>query len=315
MTIDGMGHERAREALEALALDALDGAERAAVLVHVARCAACQGALAELQAAAAALSYAVSPVPMDASSSAHVRARLLARASADRAAPRDARATPPAPAPAVVAEPVFHPSPAYHIMVPRASPAAEAAIHPKWEWRDTVAVWTAVAATFIALISVGVAYQMLRQRNALATAYQVAATERMTGTAAADSLRARLVERDRLIGNLTGPQVAVVTLASNTVRTASARMFWDQSVDAWTFVGHNFPQPRAGRTYQLWLVTANSRISAGTFAPTADGNAIVRATYPLKPDALSAVAVTDEPAAGSEQPTTTPFLVGARSTR
>lgn len=315
MTTDGIGHEKAREALEALALDALDGDERVAVLAHVAHCVACQGVLADLQATAAALSYAVSPMPMDATSSRHVRARLLGRASADRPAPREVRATPQAPAAAVVAEPVFHPSPAYHIMVPRASPAAEAALHPRLEWRDTLAVWIAVAATFVALISVGVAYQMLRQRNALATAYQVAAVERMTGTSAADSLRTTLAERDRMIRNLTGPQVAVVTLASNTARTMSARMFWDQSVDAWTFVGHNFPQPRAGRTYQLWLVSGSSRISAGTFAPTADGDAIVRATYPMKADALSAVAVTEEPSSGSAQPTTTPFLVGARSAR
>ena len=92
-------------------------------------------------------------------------------------------------------------------------------------------------------------------------------------------------------------------------------MFWDQSVDAWTFVAHNLPKPKTGRTYQLWLVTAKQKISAGTFMPGANGDAVVRATYALPKDALAAIAVTDEPEAGSAQPTTPPVLLAVASTR
>ena len=92
-------------------------------------------------------------------------------------------------------------------------------------------------------------------------------------------------------------------------------MFWDQSVDAWTFVAHNLPKPKTGRTYQLWLVTATQKISAGTFMPGVNGDAVVRATYALPKDALAAVAVTDEPEAGSAQPTTVPVIVGVKSSR
>ena len=126
-----------------------------------------------------------------------------------------------------------------------------------------------------------------------------------------DSLRAAIGTRDRMIANLTGPEVAVVTLAASSPRAPSARMFWDQSVNAWTFVAHNMPQPRPGRSYQLWLVTAGAKISAGTFTPDGQGNATVRATYALSKDALAAVAVTDEPGDGSPQPTTSPVMVGA----
>ena len=45
---DGMAHEQAREALEALALDALDASERDGVMAHVATCAICQSELAAL---------------------------------------------------------------------------------------------------------------------------------------------------------------------------------------------------------------------------------------------------------------------------
>jgi hypothetical protein len=42
---------------------------------------------------------------------------------------------------------------------------------------------------------------------------------------------------------------------------------------------------------------------------------VVRATYALAKDSLAAVAVTDEPEAGSAQPTTLPFIVGMKSAR
>jgi anti-sigma-K factor RskA len=81
-------------------------------------------------------------------------------------------------------------------------------------------------------------------------------------------------------------------------------MFWDQGTDSWTFVAHDLPELRSGRTYQLWLIDASEqRISAGTFAPRPDGRAIVQAQYRLPPDALAMVAVTEEPEGGVAQPT------------
>ena len=87
-------------------------------------------------------------------------------------------------------------------------------------------------------------------------------------------------------------------------------MFWDHSRNAWTLVAHNLPMPRAGRTYQLWLMTPTSKISAGTFMPEHNGEAMVRATYALARDSLRAVAVTDEPAGGMPQPTGSYVVVG-----
>jgi anti-sigma-K factor RskA len=168
-----------------------------------------------------------------------------------------------------------------------------------------------MAATLVAAVSLATLYQVTKERDSIQRTYQYASVR----TAQADSLRAVLEDRDRLIANLTGPQVAVVTLTSDGIRAPSARMFWDQAVNQWTFVAHNLPAPKTGRTYQLWLVTAKDKINAGTFSPDAKGDAVVRATYNLPKDALAAVAVTDEPSAGSPQPTTTPIIVGANSTR
>jgi anti-sigma-K factor RskA len=106
----------------------------------------------------------------------------------------------------------------------------------------------------------------------------------------------------------------VVNLAAAGDRAPSARMFWDQAANAWTFVAHDLPAPATGRTYQLWVIArqagVTSYVSAGTFAPGPNGSAVVRATYPLAPNALSAIGVTDEPAGGVPQPTGRLVLVG-----
>jgi anti-sigma-K factor RskA len=154
-----------------------------------------------------------------------------------------------------------------------------------------------------------------QERDAAQTAFQAVSFDKSGSRQALDSLRANLADRDRVIANLTGPNVAVMTLASAGPNAPTARMFWNQSVNAWTFVAHNLPRPATGRTYQLWLVTTKQKISAGTFMPGANGDAMMRATYALPKDALAAVAVTDEPEAGSPQPTTTPVILGLASAR
>lgn len=125
-------------------------------------------------------------------------------------------------------------------------------------------------------------------------------------------LNSRIAEQQATIDALTGPGVKVINAAAAGVRKPFARMFWDQPANKWTFVAYDLPANAPGRTYQLWLITKDQqKVSAGTFAAAPDGRAFVRATYALPSDSLVAIAVTDEPAGGSKQPSTTPFLVGA----
>ena len=124
-----------------------------------------------------------------------------------------------------------------------------------------------------------------------------AATDRST-LHRIDSLTALVSERDALMAALTGPQVRVVGLSSSATKSPRALMFWDKATDKWTFVAHNLAPLGVGRTYQLWLVTADRKISAGTFTVNANGDATLQATYALNANALKAVAVTEEPAGG-----------------
>ena len=295
---DGMTHEQAREALEALALDALDASERDAVMAHVATCETCQSELAALERTANELAYATTPLPMPAAQRDRIRARLIARAGADRESREPLAAATP-----------------LRVESARAPARADATpLRPYVPVRRPFgpAAWMAMAAGLVAILGVGAFLNASRERAALREALQAARATNGTQLAALDSMRTAIATRERMITNLIGPQVAVMTLASTDPASPTGRMFWDQQHNAWTFVAHRVPMPKSGRTYQMWLVTPSAKISAGTFMPSPDGEVMMQATYALPKDSLAAVAVTDEPMGGSPQPTTPPFLVASR---
>jgi anti-sigma factor RsiW len=292
---EGMSHDQAREALEALALDALDASERDAVMAHVATCEVCQSELAALEHTVGELAYAATPIPMSPAQRDRIRARLVARASADRPL-RSASVTP------LRAEPAG------------ASGADVTPLRPYTPARRAFgpAAWMAMAASLVAILGAGAFLKASRERDEARASLAAAQAASGTQVAALDSLRATLRTREQMIANLIGPQVAVMTLTSTMPTSPTARMFWDQQHGAWTFVAHHIPMPKAGRTYQMWLVTPTAKISAGTFMPSPDGEVMMQATYPMAKDSLAAVAVTDEPMGGSAQPTTPPMMVATR---
>ena len=316
---NGLPHEEARNALEALALDALDASERAAVLAHVDGCSVCRYELAALQDTAAKLTYLVRPAPMSAVARDRVKARLMSRVAAQGAAAhRDgdavtARNSDPGQTSGKEGGRDTSVKP-LQILVPHPEFAVEhqAPVH----FAARAVWWYAAAATIVAAVSLASLYKVNEERGAAATAFQVVSADNARNRGVVDSLRANIASRDRMITNLTGPDVAVMTLASTGPNPPSARMFWNQSANAWTLVVHHLPKPQPGRTYQLWFVMKNQKISAGTFASGANGDAVMQATYTLPKDAqLAALAVTDEPEAGSAQPTTTPVLLALASAR
>jgi anti-sigma-K factor RskA len=154
----------------------------------------------------------------------------------------------------------------------------------------------AIAAS-VAVIALAAGYY-----NERATGRELAA-----GSARRDSLIAALNavvrERDAELSALSGPSVAVMDLSSTGVHPPTARMFWDKATNRWTLFAHGLAAPKSGRTYELWLVTADKKIPAGTFKPGDDGSAVVRATYALQPADLKAIAITDEPDGGVSAPT------------
>lgn len=274
-----MSHDEANAELAGAALDALPPAELRAVLAHAAECATCGPELAALRESAAQLAYSAPPAQLHAARCAPMRQRLLARAVADRA---------PVPA--------------------REAAAAAAPVPPshRADRRDRWALgWIVAAAAAGAFVAAQAGLMRTRGERDAARA-EVAAIRQDAGArvrAETTALAAQVAERDRLLAQLTGPSVRVVELSAAGTRRPVARMFWDPATNGWTMFAHDLPAPRPGRTYQLWLVTASAKISAGTFVPGPNGAAVVHAEYALAPNALRAIAVTDEPAGGVPQPT------------
>jgi anti-sigma-K factor RskA len=72
----------------------------------------------------------------------------------------------------------------------------------------------------------------------------------------------------------------------------------------------NLPPPPDGRTYQLWGIRGTEApVSLGIFETTPAGTALVTLS-PSDQEDFDVSAITEEPAGGSPQPTTTPFLAG-----
>jgi hypothetical protein len=260
-----MTHDEAFSALDAVALDVLDAAERDAVLAHAESCPICQAELSQLRDTTAFLAFAPVPSADDAARRDRARSRLLARAASDRAE------------------------------VEKTS-----RVISMLAWRR--AEWMAAAASILLVVSVAVLASVMRDRQNLRDQLKEEIATGQRARTSSDSLRVAVMSRDSLIAGLPGKDVAMMTLTANGVKAPFAHMFWDKANNTWTMVAHNLPDLKAGRTYQLWLVTPNAKISAGTFTAR-NGDAMVRATYALAADQLKMLAVTEEPAGDMPQPT------------
>ena len=110
---------------------------------------------------------------------------------------------------------------------------------------------------------------------------------------------------------LSAPDVARVDLAGQPAAPqASGRAFWSRSRGV-VFSASNLPQLPAGRTYQLWVVTATAPISAGLLKPDLQGGVSEIFATPANIPAPVAIAVTIEPEGGVPAPTGDKYLVGA----
>jgi anti-sigma-K factor RskA len=107
------------------------------------------------------------------------------------------------------------------------------------------------------------------------------------------------------------PGSKVIDLQGQEALAASAaRVFWDVRRGTWRLYADNLPAAGEGKTYQLWLVTAKEKISAGVFDPGREDEASGTVTVPPEAGAVVAAAVTPEPAGGSPQPTGSILLLG-----
>ncbi|MGQ0767447.1 MAG: anti-sigma factor [Gemmatimonadota bacterium] len=146
----------------------------------------------------------------------------------------------------------------------------------------------------------------------VAVLYRSLESARAENVALAESsrdLQSMLAANDSLLSTILGPDVRSARLVSSGTPPGATLWFNPGSrrlvLAAWRLA----PAP-AGRTYQLWAIAGGAPVSLGTFNSEPGGD--VRATFEV-PVGVEIVtgAVTEEPAGGSPQPTSAPFLVGS----
>jgi len=118
-----------------------------------------------------------------------------------------------------------------------------------------------------------------------------------------------LARFDSMAAALSGPNVQFATLAGDT--DPALRLVWNRDRNLLLVAAQNLPPLPEGRTFQLWGIRGDDApVSLGTFETGPQGDALVTLSADLADD-YDVSAITEEPAGGSPQPTTTPFLVGA----
>ena len=125
-----------------------------------------------------------------------------------------------------------------------------------------------------------------------------------------DQLQARFDQAQATTAVLAAPDLARIDLQGQPVAPdARARALWSRSRGL-VFTAANLPRAPEGRTYQVWVVTAQAPVSAGLLIPDSNG---VGTQYYMTPVDIAppvAVAVTLEPAGGVPAPTGERYLVG-----
>jgi len=170
--------------------------------------------------------------------------------------------------------------------------------------RNPSAVRWLAAASVILTVALGTLLQRQRERGSDLRALLEATTAQLSAT------QGQLAQRDSLLATFLGADVRTAVL-SGTDQPPSARLYWNTATATMLVAVFDVPAAAPDRTYQLWgIPDGASPVSLGTFQTGPDGTAVALLQAPPGSQFLLG-AVTEEPAGGSPQPTSTPFLVGS----
>jgi anti-sigma-K factor RskA len=118
--------------------------------------------------------------------------------------------------------------------------------------------------------------------------------------------RARI---DAVLRFLNEPGTEQVVFGTGQVQPPRGRIFINPRGVA--LIAANLPPAPSGKIYEMWLVPkTGTPVPAGLFQSDAQGNALYMRTGPVDLTGTKAIAVSVEPAAGSQTPTTVVFAAG-----
>jgi anti-sigma-K factor RskA len=172
--------------------------------------------------------------------------------------------------------------------------------------------WLAAAAMLVAALGLAQYTATLRGEIAGLRRQLQSALIRLDQTEQRLDAATRSVNASQLrIAVLMAPDLARIDLAAQPAAPgAVGRAFWSRARGL-VFTASALPTLPPGRTYQVWVITADRPISAGTADP--DDRGTITAFFATPPDipAPVAMAVTDEPQGGLPSPSGNRYLVGA----
>lgn len=168
------------------------------------------------------------------------------------------------------------------------------------------APWIALAASLIGVVALGLNQRQLQLRLAQQDS-AIAALEQSVATR-----DQRLAEREATLNALLEPGTTLTQLVATGEAPPVIQFFWNRRNNVAIIHVSSLRPAGQGRVYQLWFIPKDGKpIPSVTFNSEESGHALVRQiSVPADQGQLTAVALTEEPAGGSLQPTTTPFLAG-----
>jgi len=274
------------------ALGAMSQSEASSFSAHLSEgCPACRSELDEFEMVVASLAFS----PPQASPSPYLRDVLCARIE------REAQDPPERTGASIISFPE------------RSVAGPTGAAQPLWSWK-TVLPW-AVAASFLFAFAVSFVAWRLDRRDLTA---QDSLHQQEASSALEDNLQlreklkresARTDELNQINAVLATGQWRTLTLAGQEpAPSGSARVYWDVKSNRWVVTADLPPAP-AGKTYQLWFLTADAKISAGLINPDQNGHGFAVVPFPAN-TRLEGAAITLEPEGGSPQPTMPIYAFG-----
>ena len=171
-------------------------------------------------------------------------------------------------------------------------------------------MWGAVAA--LLLFTLYMSWETIRVKKSIDAANEQAKIE----IAKQHELQEKfaIAQREAII--LTDPRSVKIPLSAYQKDTPKMEAMWHAKLGI-VVSGLNVPTPSGTRTLQLWLIPKakdGKPIPSLTLRPDAEGKFVLLvANPPDAMDATKALAITEEPAGGSQAPTTKPIWVGAIS--
>jgi anti-sigma-K factor RskA len=283
-------HDAFHETSGLYVLGGLAPAERAAFEAHLAECDECRAEVRRLRGVADALLLAVPQVDPPAG----LRDQVLSAVRASSGATAVLTDRPPAPL--------------------RVGPAAATGelSRPRRASVGVRSSWLAIAALLLLTAALGTYSVLLRQRLGAVETLLHEAVNRLGRTEqqllAANRTAAGVQLR---LAVLTAPDLRQVNLAGQApAPRAAGRGFWSRSRGL-VFAATELPPLPAGRTYQLWYLTASVPVSAGLFRPEPEGTIAAAFDPPPAGRTPTGLAVSLEPDGGVPAPTGAIYLAGA----